>query len=150
MQIPAFSVQISHSRWMQGYISAVHLLLLLTVCCLPLPQALLLTAFLVAVLHWRYCQRRYLCDEHDLWVERIDYRQQRWQLSAAGQHTEVWLKQATVWRWLMVLNFYSEPEARHYPLILWPDSADWESLRRLRSCLRHMPVYGRSRPAESG
>ena len=149
MQIPAFSLQLSLSRWLRGYIAALHLLLLLAVCCLPLPQALLLAAFLTVVLHWRYCQRRYLCVEHKLWVARIDYRQPRWQLSTGGQCTEVWLKQATVWRWLVVLNFYSESGGGHYPLILWPDSADRDSLRRLRSCLRHMPVYGRSLPSAS-
>jgi hypothetical protein len=150
MQIPAFSLQLSLSRWMRGYLAAVHLLLLLAVYCLPLPQELLLMALLWVMLHWRNCQLRYHSVDHAQWIERIAYRRQCWQLTIAGQHTTVWLKQATVWRWLVVLNFYSESAGRYYPLILWPDSAEQESLRRLRSCLRHMPVYGRCQPAESG
>ena len=139
MQAPSFSVQISSSRWLPGYLTGLHLLLL--VCLLFLPKAAMLSIVFPVVLHWRYSLWRYADSEHCRWVKGVRYANKVWQLQAGTQHVSASLVHATVWRWLVVMNFYSQDTGCTYSVLLFSDSADPSQLRQLRVILRHMPVF---------
>jgi hypothetical protein len=144
MQIFTVCLQLRPSRYMRGYLLSLHVLLIISAIVFFVPNSSLAIAVILLVnWHWRYVCTKYLAPTADSWVNRIDYNNQLWLLTGPRLQARVWLKQVTVWRWLIVLNFYSEQGACHYPVVLWPDSVDKESLRRFRSFLRHMPVLGK-------
>lgn len=142
MQTPTLRLQINPSRWMMAYCLLVHSLLLTAAGAMAFEGALLLLIAGLVLLHAVYSFRRYCSAGRKDWVSEIKYSNRTWLLSCAGQLTDVRLKRVTVWRWLIVMNFYREDGSHPSTLILWPDSSDREDLRRLRVSLRHMNVWG--------
>ncbi len=71
---------------------------------------------------------------------RLSWRDGRWLwVGADGRSTALRLRRAVVWRHLVVMHFAGPGGPRS--LCLLPDSLDADALRRLRLCLRHLPVY---------
>ena len=144
------NLSISPSRYMKAYISVVHALVLVALVVVPLHSLLWLLATLMAVLHWRYCLKRYTSVKYRDGISQLSYREGQWRLVSNDTETPVFLNQATIWRWLVVMNFksYQRMGQRRgrYALVLWPDSVDDDSFRRLRVHLKHMNVFGRPSP----
>jgi hypothetical protein len=66
---------------------------------------------------------------------------ERWRLIGAdGRSAVLRLRRAVVWPLLLVLEFRGAGHTEF--VLLLPDSAEPEQLRRLRVYLRHLPVYG--------
>lgn len=137
MQISPFSLHISPSRWSRGYGVVLHLLLSAAVCSLPWSGWVVAGLLLVVAGHGVVRSRN--SQRHG--VRRIDYRDQSWYLTGPNGCVPARLQQATVWRWLVVMNFCSEA-GRSCPIVLWPDSLEPETGRRLRATLRHRAVFG--------
>jgi Membrane-bound toxin component of toxin-antitoxin system len=99
----------------------------------------MLSTCLFCYSYWRYATER-----PGMWVSRVTFFEKNWSLLLRGGETSVCLQQATVWSWLVVMNFYNEHSRRRYCVILFPDSSDQQQLRRLRAMIRHMPVWSGS------
>jgi hypothetical protein len=82
---------------------------------------------------------------------RVPCRALRWSggrwlwIGADGRALPVRLRRAVIWRHLVVLHFSVAGGSRS--LCLLPDSLDADAMRRLRLCLRLLPVYEGSDPA---
>lgn len=130
---------IQSSRWMTVYLVILHLLVLIAFgqvlgyFALLVLGMLLVVSLLLSV--WRFAS-----DRSDLWVREISFVDNHWFLTTASGCQPVRLRQATVWQWLVLMNFDSERTGRCFSIQLFPDSCDKESLRRLRVILRHLPV----------
>ena len=132
------SLTIQPSRWLAAYIVALHLMLFialwqgfsLLVALLAIPLLVLLMA---------YCLYRWVSDRCAGRVTHLYYLNAQWRLHNATGQLPVELTKATVWRWLVVLNFYDK--RRHRPLVLFIDSVDQQQWRQLQVMLRHLPVY---------
>lgn len=59
-----------------------------------------------------------------------------------GAEQSLRLREAVLWPGLIALDFVDAENGRRWPLTIVADSADADSLRRLRVCLRHLPVFG--------
>lgn len=74
---------------------------------------------------------------------QLTFNESGWSLSEAGQrHYLEWEGEALVWGWLIILRFREKPTSRRINLVLLPDSASVDDLRRLRVWLR--TLAGRS------
>lgn len=142
MKIPPYSLEILPSRFLFGYIILVHGLLLLTLFYLPLITTILALLLLVVVWHSVYSLKRYCQSGSYYWVSRCDYVDRVWCLQFSDCQRVVELRSATVWRYLIAMNFACAETGRVYHVVLLPDSGDRHQLRRLRVLLRHLPVFG--------
>lgn len=136
-----FSLQLSPSRWMLCYLSAIHLLLIACCSLLPLVEAVTMSVGLAIIAHWIYSLWRYASSSSPRWVQQIHWVDDSWLLLVAGQQHSAQLLQATVWSWLIVLNFRCRDSGCRYSVMVLPDSTDVEQRRRLRVIIRHMPVW---------
>ena len=99
---------------------------------LPLCIALLLT-LLLSLRRQGWCGGRLAC-------RGLRWQNDRWLwIGADGRSLALRLRRAVVWRQLVVMQFVGAGGGRS--LCLLPDSADADALRRLRLCLRNLPVY---------
>lgn len=138
------SLLISPSGYMKAYISVLHAFVLLSLAVItPFNLAIWLLAIVTVALHWRYCLRRYTSVKHQDWISQLSYSDGQWWLNTNDKRTAVFLYRATIWRWLVVMNFKRDQGWGRYALVLWPDSVDDDNFRRLRVHLRHMNVFGR-------
>lgn len=72
-------------------------------------------------------------------VSRIGYGQQRWWAMIRGERCAVELAgEQLVLHWLLVLHLREVESGRIFHVVLWPDSASHDALRRLRVILRHL------------
>ncbi len=102
-----------------------------------LPQLLALGVLLLTV--WSSLRRQG-------WLGgRSPCRGLRWEggrwlwIGADGRGLALQLRRAVVWRRLVVMHFIGPGGRRS--LCLFPDSLEADALRRLRLCLRYLPVY---------
>ncbi|ARN75348.1 protein YgfX [Oceanicoccus sagamiensis] len=140
MKTPVLSLAIVPSKYVASYLISLHALIVLSLCYLALPTLAISLLVMVIISHGVYCLWRFCYAGHKAWVDSIQYSQQAWLLYRAGYSEWVDLRSATVWRWLIVLNFRSET-GRCCPVVLLPDSSSPELLRQLRVLLKHKPVY---------
>lgn len=112
-------------------------LVALWLCGLMWWWKLIATVTLLAAALWRYKQHKQLP------VAAIGCEQGEWWGCVDEQKTFIELVSAQlVLSWLVVLRFrikeLGEKNAgKKYTLVLWPDTASAEDLRRLRVCLRY-------------
>ena len=71
---------------------------------------------------------------------RLLYQDGQWLLDIDGEQLPVVLTQATVWQWLVALNFREPGSFKRRRLLLLTDSCHADEFRRLRVLLRHFPV----------
>lgn len=131
----AISLAVIPSRYMTVYLSLVHGVAVLAIVQMALPwwQRLIAVLLLLTV---------YVVSSRGLaGTRRIEYRSEQWLLWRGDQQLLVGLDAATVWPWLIVLNFRDALTGRRYHCTLWSDSAESDLLRRLRVLLRHSSVY---------
>ncbi len=154
-----FSLSLQPSCWLIGYLTLLHLLLLM-VGFLLWGDSLSIDGmglfFILLLLHWVLCLWRFTGlftgYHYPYRVVKMTFRDQGWLLTLAGRRssvdliqaplTQATLTQATVWPWLVVMNFRCLAEGRRYSVIVLPDSAGLDCRRRLRVLLRHLPVWG--------
>lgn len=141
MNTPAFHLSITPSKWLAGYLIALHLLLLLSLFYLSLSDWVLSLLAAVMVIHCGYCLWRYFYKGHRFWIDSLEYSHQVWLLHRGRDIERVILKSATVWRWMVVLNFRGKGR-RGRSLVLLPDNTNSQQRRQLRVMLKHRPVYG--------
>ena len=142
MKIPPYSLEITPSRFLFAYLMLVHGLLLLALFYLPLSAIMLGLLLVVVVWHSVYSLKRYCQSGSYRWIARCDYVDRVWRLQFSDCQRVVELRSATVWRYLMAMNFACAETGRVYHLVLLSDSGDRHQLRRLRVLLRHLPVFG--------
>ena len=120
---------------------AMRLSLLVTVLCL---LALALCGLSLVMKGWlalllvagRVRQQRM---QENVVVSRIGYGQQQWWGVVRGEYCRFELVgQQLVLHWLMVLHVRDLETAKIFHIVLWPDSASHDALRRLRVILRHL------------
>ena len=138
---PTFYLSIAPSKSIAAYLTALHFLLILSLFYLPLSAGLVSLLVAVIVMHCGYCLWRYCYSGHRSWIDGLEYSQQTWLLHRGQEIERVILKSATVWRWMVVLNFRSK-SWHGCSLLLLPDNTHRQQLRRLRVMLKHRPVYG--------
>lgn len=121
----------------------VHLAVLLLAiaalwwCGLSLWIKSLLTALLLCVGAWQYQQLKQPT------VSAFGLEQEQWWALIQNQKINIELvNEQLVLSWLMVLTFHVNQSGKKefekkYSLVLWPDSAHHEDLRRLRVVLRN-------------
>ncbi|MEE8057366.1 MAG: protein YgfX [Pseudomonadales bacterium] len=151
-KVPSFSLSIRPSQWMACYLTVLHCLVfyclvandlvLATIDLLPLGWLLPLAVSIIVLGHWVYSLWRFASPRSCHWIKQMDYRDQGWSLTVAGKEVPADLVQATVWSWLVVVNFCGEENKRRYSVIVLPDTADANQRRKLRVMLRHMAVWG--------
>ena len=135
--MPAFYLSVTLPNGLQ--VILLHYTLILSLFYLPLSTVLLGLLTTVVVIHCSYCLWRYCYSGHHCWIDGLEYSQQIWRLHHGQGIERVILKSATVWRWMVVLNFRTKSR-RGYSLVL-PDNTDRQQLRQLRVMLKHKPVY---------
>ena len=141
-----FSLALQPSRWLLAYLSLVHLLLLAAALVMWADTVFVFViAVLLLIIHWLYSLWRFAgCCYHTAYphrVRRIAFNDSGWSLGLADRLIAADLVQATVWPWLVVMNFRCRLSGRRYAVIVLPDSADTECRRKLRVLLRHWPVW---------
>ena len=131
-----FSLAITPSRWMLIYLLLFYLALLVALWYLPLSGYWQWLALIVLLV---FCFRNWKATMlHP--VERLSCQQSGWVIVRGGVTVPIELRQITVWRWLIVLNFYLPQNRWQQSLVLFPDSAEQDSLRQLRVILRHLSL----------
>jgi hypothetical protein len=119
--------------WLLAVGALAALALLVSGASIALKLALLAALGLYLTLLFRR-QRRPRC-------RGLRWDGERWLLIGAdGRSAALCLHRAVVWPLLLVLEFRGT--GRRESVLLLPDSAEPEQLRRLRVYLRHLPVYG--------
>ncbi len=141
MKTPAFNLAITPSVACAAYLIALHILIGVALMYLALTPMVLTLLLILIMFHSVYCLWRYCSAGHTRWVDSVEYSHQVWLLHRGGDVEPANLKSATVWRWMIVLNFVGESRACH-SIVLLPDSSSSQQLRRLRVLLKHRPVYG--------
>ena len=139
MKTPTLSLSLTPSKWLACYLIVLHLLILLALFYLPLSVLALVLVALAVVANGCYCLWRYCYSGHTRWVDSFAYSHQTWLLHRGKCTERAALKSATVWRFMVVLNFLGEQGA--CSLVLLPDNCCPQQLRRLRVMLKHRPVY---------
>jgi len=143
MEIPPRQWKIYSSRWIRRYVTGLFALTLVAIVSLPVGK---LPVFIMVVglwLLWRNW-RRAGCHSGEDWQQQIIFANDSWLLKTPTENYPVYLHSATVWQWLVVMNFRGVATGRRHDVLLLPDSIDREQLRRLRVVLRYLPVYGLS------
>lgn len=135
------ALDLQPSRWLAALQVGAALLAVAAVvrCGLTLLPQLLILAGLVLALRLSL-RRQGWCGG------RLPCRGLRWEQSgrwlwigADGRGSVLRLRRAVVWRLLVVMHFVGPGGRRS--LCLLPDSLEADALRRLRLCLRYLPVY---------
>jgi uncharacterized membrane protein YccF (DUF307 family) len=142
MNIPSYSLAIKPSRILLVYFGLVHGLLAITLFYLPLSNVMLTLFLLIVTSHSMYKINKYYLAHSSREVIRCDYIDRVWRLQFSDCQRVVELRFATVWRYLLVMNFFCSETGETYHLVLLPDSGNHHQLRHLRIVLRHLPVFG--------
>ncbi len=140
MKTPAFSLSIIPSKWIAGYLIALHFLVVLSLLYLALPDFILFLLIIATMASAGYYLRRYCYRRHPRWIDSIEYSHQHWLLHYGRSTERAILKSATVWRLMVVLNFQTEGGA--CSLVLLADNTCSQQRRQLRVMLKHRSVYG--------
>lgn len=127
------NIVLRRSRWLQVYMLAV--LLLASLALLRLPTAL--GGFMLVT-----CALAYVCSRYRPVspASRLCYRDGQWLLQIDGELQAVELTHATVWQWLVALDFRYPGCSKKQPLLLLADTCEPGEFRRLKVLLRHFPV----------
>ena len=132
----SFSLAIKRSRWMAAYVLLLYAGLIAALWYLPLALCWqILTLLLLLV-----CCYRSLRARMSLAVDFLECHRGGWTIVRSGVSVPIELRALTVWPWLIVLNYQLEQCRWQQSLVLFPDSAERDSLRQLRVILRHMPL----------
>ncbi len=140
MEIPPVKLEICQSRWIQRYVTAAHALALLAVLSLPVGKVVMPVLVMGLLICWRWYWRKYLLESAD-GHQQLLFANYSWLLKREGDAIPVYLHSATVWRWLIVMNFRCVNSRRRHVIVLLPDTLERQPLRRLRVLLRYLPVY---------
>jgi hypothetical protein len=101
---------------------------------LPLAPRLLLAAVLVVHLAVLLQRQRLLCGV-------LSWREDGWRWVDGAGECPLQLRAATLWPGLVVLQMRERPAGRSRVFAVLADSSDRDAQRRLRACLRYMPVF---------
>lgn len=150
MKLTPLLLEITVSRWGIAYIGLLHILVLVAVFYFPFSLLYQLIVSLLVFAHCLWCLRGWLFPAGKKPLDALGFADSQWQLYREEELVTVELVQSTVWTWLVVLNFREADSRKKHSLVLWPDSANEQQLRRLRIVLRHLPVYGNGSRDRSG
>ncbi len=142
MKLTPLLLDITVSRWSIAHTCLLHLLVIVAACYFPLSLLHQLIAIVLICGHCFWCLRDWFYPDRKKPLDTLGFADGQWQLYHGEALATAYLVQATVWSWLVVLNFREEESRKTHSLVLWPDSADKQQLRRLRIVLRHLPVFG--------
>lgn len=133
----ALTVELHPSRWLRFWLAVLGLVAFAAILHSGAPSLLAVPLILFTWLYLTLLSRR---ARSPRW-RALRWDGERWlRISADGRSCVVRLRRAVVWPLLMVLELQG-PGGKER-LVLWPDSAGPDLQRRLRVCLRHLPVYG--------
>ena len=137
----ALRVELTPSRRLRAALILVGALALAAVAraALPVPLRLVLAAAVLA-------EVLLLLRRHTgLWGGRacsgLVWDGAGWLWLCGAEARPALLRRATLWPGLLLLDFRCEGSRRPHPVLLLPDSAAADDLRRLRVYLRHLPVF---------
>ncbi len=132
----AIEIVLRPSRRLALYLLLVTLLALYAIARIPLASPYLfflaLTVLLPAYYQWQTMQHRS--------ISRLSYRHEQWAIERGGEPEPVELYQATVWQFLVALNFRSSVSGKKKRLLVLSDSCGGDEFRQLKVLLRHFPV----------
>ena len=139
---PPFVLELSPSRYLTGYIAAVHLCVLAVLVFYPLAEIYRFGLAALLLLHWVAARRRFNDPDCPGWISSLTYSGRELTIASARGRVAVGVVEATVWSGLVVVNLSAESGRGRYRLVIFPDSAPAEQRRQLRVFLRHCLVVG--------
>ena len=142
MKLTPLLLDITRSRWGFVYSCLLHSLAIVAVGYFPVSLFYQLLAGVLICAHCLWSLRDWFFPSGAGLLHAVGFADGQWQLYRRDDVVSVYLVQSTIWSWLVVLNFRESRTRKSHALVLWPDSADRQQLRRLRVVLRHLPVYG--------
>jgi hypothetical protein len=83
----------------------------------------------------------FLLDRQVLMRGVLSWRDKRWRWIDESGEWPLQLRAATLWPGLIVLRMREPPSGRSRVIAVLADSCDRDAQRRLRVCLRYMPVF---------